>query len=307
MSVLLRQVALRYWRRVGAVFGGSLLAAGTTAYLVIPREYRADVVLATVTSQRTPALGGLAALANLPTQGGLVATPEVVAALMRTNGVLSETAKTRVGPRSCVARLSGADAEPVVQSRIVQLMRARSDVQVDRRTGLMTATIVSADTAAARACLMRLVQISSDRFARTARVQAMTQARGLATRVDSAAAQLRQAEAALNTFVRHNRNITPYSVGLADYERLRRAAQLSEQVYLQAITERETAEARVLEDTPAVVVVDDIPTDLPRVSRGVAQKALVVAVVVTLLFFAVLTTRMAAREPFRSMFASWHS
>lgn len=303
-ALVLRHMLLRYWKAIAATFVGATIVAGAIAYFVIVREYRAELVVATVTAQRGPSLSGLAAtIANLNPQGGLTPTPDMVAALFMSNGVLSGTGRANAGGVSCVQRLSGAEGPVGRETEVTRLMRSRAAVTVDRRTGLMSVAMISSDTGAARLCVKEFVRLASERFTRTARGQAVLQTQGLHARVDTAAAKLRESEDALTSFLQRNRSIPAYSVAAAQHERLRRAVTIAEQVYVQARTEQEGAEARVWEETPAVVVVDDVPADLPRVPRGIAQRALFIALLATLVVTVVLTWMVARREPYATMLA----
>jgi uncharacterized protein involved in exopolysaccharide biosynthesis len=291
LSAVLR-IIRRRWRLVGVVFlGAGVLAAAIR--LVLPRQYEAEVVLATVTSSRNPnALGGLAAtLTGLQATGGMTPTPDMIVALMTARGVLLDVGRSTgslPGAQNLAQRLS-RKTRLLADYEVEDKMRDHLTPIVDRKTGLVTVRIRSSDSAAARAAAKLLVRTSSDRFVQTTRAQASSQVRGMEARVDTAFNSLQEAERQLIAFRRSNRVVEEYSAVAAERDRLTRAITISERTYMQAVADRESALARVLEDTPSVVIVDDVPRELRPLSRqlvlitgffGVLAAAAVVGVLV---------------------------
>ena len=76
-----------------------------------------------------------------------------------------------------------------------------------------------------------------------------------------------------------------------------REKSLAEQVYSQAATDRESAVARELEETPTVVVQDPLPPVLPKVRKHLALKVVISGVVsFVLICLAVLITDFTKRR-----------
>jgi capsule polysaccharide export protein KpsE/RkpR len=67
-------------------------------------------------------------------------------------------------------------------------------------------------------------------------------------------------------------------VSALEQQAIQRDIQIAQQAYTEAVTAREAAYARELEQTPAVVVIDPVPAELPAVSRYNLFYSLAVAV-----------------------------
>jgi hypothetical protein len=63
-----------------------------------------------------------------------------------------------------------------------------------------------------------------------------------------------------------------------------REIRFAEQVYTQAVTERDAAFAQELEATPTVVVQDPLPVTLPKVRKKIVLKTAIAALVSVVLF-----------------------
>jgi uncharacterized protein involved in exopolysaccharide biosynthesis len=94
------------------------------------------------------------------------------------------------------------------------------------------------------------------------RAQASAKRVAQAERVDSARRQLRRAEERSLSFLASNRAFTQYSPASISRQQLEREVTAAQSVYSQARSDYESAVARELEETPAVVVVDSIPNRL---------------------------------------------
>jgi uncharacterized protein involved in exopolysaccharide biosynthesis len=75
-----------------------------------------------------------------------------------------------------------------------------------------------------------------------------------------------------------NRSFENYSPAAIVRQRIEREVSNAQTVYAQAITDREAAIARELEATPAVVIVDPIPTRLLPESRHVIVKLMLAGI-----------------------------
>ena len=106
----------------------------------------------------------------------------------------------------------------------------------------------------------------------TVRAQARLQREAQAVRVDSARRRVVRTDADLRQYLRGNRFIADFSLSGVERDRLARELELSQDVYRQASADFEGAVARELQETPAVVVVDEPPTVLPRRSRYLLLK-----------------------------------
>jgi len=272
-------------KRRQIVLGVILIAGVVGAWSALrPRQYKAEMSLTPVTSNRSaPALGGLAALAGATLQTGYTLTPQRMVELLKSRAVLGGVGLSNVpnSPDRVVDRLVGErykadDAESVGR----QLLK-RLTVGSNKETGTITLSVSHKDSALARLIAARVVDSASQIFVRTARAQATQLREAQEARVANAAAQLTSAEERLREFNFANRAAPPFSTQGIERDRLSRQIRFAEQVYTQAMTERDAAFARELEATPTVVVQDPLPKILPKVRKKVIMKTAVAAVVAT--------------------------
>jgi hypothetical protein len=146
-------------------------------------------------------------------------------------------------------------------------MRRALSVTVDRKTGLLHVAARHSDTTLVRQLVTLDIKIGGDAFTQMIRTQASAQREGQEARVSTTLAHLREMEGQLMYFLRANRLIAPHSAAALEQQRLQRDIQVAQQAYTEAVTAREAAYARELEQTPAVVVVDPVPAELAPVPK----------------------------------------
>ena len=263
---------------------GVILVAGTVGVwsALRPRLYKAEMSLTPVTSTRSSqALGGLAALAGATLQSGYTLTPQRMVELLKSRVVLAGVGLSTVGnsQQRVVDRIVGEryesdDAESVAR-QLTKLMTVGSN----KETGTITLAVSHKDSALARLIAARVVDSASQIFVRTSRAQATQLRQAQEARVANAASQLAAAEERFREFNYGNRAAPPFSTQGIERERLSRQIRFAEQVYTQAMTERDAAYGRELEATPTVVVQDPLPTELPKVRKKVVWKTAIAGVV----------------------------
>jgi uncharacterized protein involved in exopolysaccharide biosynthesis len=284
------------------VLAAALLSAAVTAavvVLLVPRRYEASMTLAAVTAQRLPAgVAGLAGLSGLMADQGFQATPDLLAQILESRRVLLEVAEAPIAPGSPVRVIDRVAAgEPT--ERLIDVerrMRRTVTVGVDRRTSLIRLSVRHPDSATARRVSTQLVEVAGRTFATLAKSQAAAKRIGQETRAERLEATLRQAELRLVGFLAATRALPPFSPLHAERQRLERDISIAQQAYTQAVAEREAALARELEQTPVLVAVDPLPSELAPLPRFAAFYAALVAIVVLFL----LTSVLAAREVVRA-------
>jgi hypothetical protein len=285
--------------------GRRILAAGVLlACLIVgittlmrPRLFKAELTLSPVGSSITPsALGGLAASLAGAGMTGFQLTPARFVELLLSRRVLAAVALSPVAGQSTtrvIDRLPGTPPAPgdleTLHRRVINLVNA----SINKETGTITVRVDLSDSALARTIAQRAVAEASQAFVETARAQATQLRIAQTVRVDSAARQLRRAEEDLRAFLSANRaSVAPFSVASLERERLQRAILLYSTVYTQAVTDRESAVAKELQETPTVVVVDSLPPTLPAVRRRLIFKVGLTALV----SFVVIATLLLLRE-----------
>lgn len=268
---------LENWRLIA---GGSFLVALVTlaVTLLLPRKYEATIEMTTVVSPRTLSLGGGLASSLLGSAGlGLQPTPQFVVSLTDMHSVLSQVAFSRIdsaSPQRVIDRVVRKEHASMPENRIDEAMRKIISTDFDRQTGIITLSVTHRDSALARIVATRLVSATQAAFLRASRAQATELRRAQERRVDSAASQLTTAERRLVDFLAGNRQIAPYSTAAVEQQSLQRAIDIAQTMYSQAVTERESAVAKELEDTPVVVVIDPLADQIPPVSRKIPLKVI---------------------------------
>jgi len=236
------------------------------ATLVPAREYTASVVLAAVPNARNGALpGGLSAILGAAQLGGVQSTPYFIAKLLLLRSVITTVAGEKVADArggTVIERILEEPASGIRPQRIEPAMRDVVSAEVDKQTGLIVLRATHTDSAVVRQIANRLVETASQTFVRVSRAQATSQRAAQGERVDSARRQLRRAEERVLSFMSSNRAFTAFSPASISKQQLEREVTNAQTVYSQARTDYETAVARELEETPAVVIVDPIPTRL---------------------------------------------
>jgi uncharacterized protein involved in exopolysaccharide biosynthesis len=264
----IRALVAPYRRRWRMVVGVSVIAWGVAlATALIPaRRYTASLVLAAVPNARTSALsGGLTAILGSAQLGGVQSTPYFIAKLLLLRSVIMQVASEPVADSragTVIERVLEDRAANIRPTQVEPAMRDVISAEVDKQTGLIALRATHADSAVVRQIANRLVATASETFIKVSRAQASAQRIAQAERVDSARRQLHRAEERALNFLASNRAFTQYSPASISRQQLEREVTSAQTVYSQARTDYESAVARELEETPAVVVVDSIPTRL---------------------------------------------
>jgi uncharacterized protein involved in exopolysaccharide biosynthesis len=272
---------LRSWRLVA---GALLISWGATLALVLipEREYKAEVILAAVPNTKMASLaGGISSLLGNAQLGGVQSTPYFVTRLLTIGGVVRAVAHSP-GPgedrTTIIERVLDRPAAEIRVAEVEPQMRDIMAANVDKQTGLVTFSVTHRDSALARWVNERVVSTASQTFVRVARSQASEQrAAGLA-HADSVRRQLRRAEQQLQAFGSSHRVYANYSEAALERQRLERDVANAQTAYTQAMSDQQAAIARELEDTPALVVVDPIASELTPEPRQAVLKLLLASV-----------------------------
>ena len=292
----------RRWRLVLAVLAVAWLGA-LAAVLVPARRYTATVVLAAVPNARTSSLsGGLSAILGSAQLGGVQSTPYFITKLMLLRSVITQVASERVADArgGTVIERVLEEKGSIKPARVEPAMRDAVSAEVDKQTGLITVKTTLPDSAVARLITRRLVEKASETFVRVSRAQASSQRVAQAERVDSAQRQLRRAEERSREFVSANRAYTAFSEAAVMRRTVEREVSNAQTVYSQARSDYETAVARELEETPAVVVVDSIPNRLLPDPRHAPLKLVLASALALLIVTVILWSQREFQEPRRA-------
>ncbi|MFN0179401.1 MAG: GNVR domain-containing protein [Gemmatimonadales bacterium] len=267
----------RRWRLV-ATWCLSAATIAAAAALVIPRPFEAAAVLATVgganpLSSLGPLAGAAAAFGGVALgKGDLNPTPDLISALLVSRKVLSTVGSGRLEDgRLLIEALKG---EPVARSEVAREMRRFIRTSISPQTGLVTVTARHRDSGLARRVAASAIEETTRSFVDASRSQARGLRLAQEERLDSARRQVTRAEKALIGFLSVNRVVGDFSLKSVERDRLARDVDVARQVYLQATGDRESAVARELQQTPAIVILDPAPEDLPKRPRRALITAL---------------------------------
>jgi uncharacterized protein involved in exopolysaccharide biosynthesis len=199
---------------------------------------------------------------------------------------VDSASKTRI-----IDRLLGETPATLPQSQIPKAMLNSLAFSLDRKTGLLDVSARHSDSALARLLATRIVDVGAETYSAVMRSQASAQRAGQERRVALTEQQLRQTEARQLEFLRSNRSLSSYSATSLQNQALQRDVQIAQQAYTEAVGAREAAYARELEQTPAVVMVDPVPSELSPVPKYHLFYSLAVAVVVAFAYMTLLLAR----------------
>jgi hypothetical protein len=263
---------------LGCVLVGSWL-------LLAPRTFVATAQLATISPNRTAgASASIAAALGGLQNAGVQATPALIVQLSRSNAVLANVGTTRVreaGNRRLVDLIAHREpGDDVGDERVPEKVRSILDMSADNQSGLIRFSATHRDSAVARRTLIRLVEEVNKAYLNASQAQARAIADAQAGRVDSAATRLALAESRALEYARSNRQSQPYSFPALERTRLERERDFAQTLYVQAVSDRDAAVGRALEQTPALIVVDPVPAKLKPQSRGVVVKLILTGLVI---------------------------
>lgn len=286
---LFRPLARSWYLVAGSVVLALALGA---AYLTVRGErYEARATLLAITGGTPTGIGeGLASSLLNVAAGGVQATPALLLRLAELDGVMREIAYTPLpfAPSERVIDRLVQDADTRRQpGRAADAVRDAVDVEADRQTGVVSVRVSHGDSALARFLVDQTVATLRATFTRASRSQAAELRQAQESRVAVSRDRLRTAESALVKFLSANRGISAFSSASITRQSLERDISIAQSVYMQAVTEMEAARSRELEQTPAVLVLDPLPEELPRVPRR-TPLVLALAVVLGLVVGAVL-------------------
>ncbi len=288
-------------RRRQIVLGSIAIALAVGGWAALnPRKYKAELSLTPVISQKSSsALGGIAALAGATLNQGYQLTPARMVELIRSRTVLAGVGMSPVGSSGSdrvIDRFLGERYTRDDPEEVAKQLARRLSVASNKETGTVTVAVQHRDSALARIIAARVVDSASQIFVRTSRAQAQQLRMAQEARVVNAAAQLAAAEERFRAFTFANRAAPPFSDAGLERERLNRVVQLAEQVYTQAATDRESAYAQELQETPTVVVQDPLPSRLPKVRKRIVMKTAIAGIVSLVLISLVVLAAEVTRK-----------
>ncbi len=265
-----------------------LLAIGLG--LATPREYEGAIVVTPVSNRP----GGNASLAATVLGAGALgdfqSSPILVSRIARLDGVLLAVAKDTVDDKGhrIIDRMRGEGPGAVDDRAALAAMRKVVSSAADLQSGLVTIRVTARDSGLVRRITNRVLAQTSAAFVNTTRAQASALKHSQDARLANAQRRLAEAEDAMRTFRTTNRRTSEYSVASLVEQRLQRELNIATELHSQAVSAREGAAARELEEAPALVVVDGLPDQLQPKPRGLLLKAITWSLLAGAVLFTVL-------------------
>jgi uncharacterized protein involved in exopolysaccharide biosynthesis len=244
--------------------------------LLKPRVYEGTIIVSPVSNRPGLGSGSLAAsVLGAGAAGDFQSTPILVSRIARLDGVLLAVALDTIGPKAgrVIDRMRDEAPGSVDDRTALETMRTAVSSAADLQSGLVTIRVVAEDSALIRRLAAKLIQQTSAAFVNTTRAQGSALKHAQDARLSGAQSRLTDAENAERAFRMTNRPTRDYSVASLEEQRLQRELRIATDLYSQAVTAREAAAARELEEAPALVVVDGLPSHLQPQPRGLALKA----------------------------------
>jgi hypothetical protein len=291
--IILTRGNLRSIIGIPTLVGGIVLVQG----LLAPRVFEVPLVVSPVSSRLGATSGGIAAsVLGASMMGGLQSTPALVARLARLDGVLLRVAKQPVngGSIRVIDKLRGESAGEVTDRSALVAMKEVISATADPQTGLVSVRVAATDSAMVRLISSSILTETSEAFLQASRAQATALKLAQEARLDTARRRLSEAEEAMRSFRSSNRAVTAVSSASLTEAKLRRNLTLAEDLYRRAAEERESAASRELEETPALVIVDGIPSELQPRSRGLLLRTILWSTFALVIVLMVLRARIVA-------------
>lgn len=276
---------LRYWRPIVAVPAALALVVGVWT-ISGPRTYVASATfLPQASDTRGP--GGAAALAQ---QFGLSLgtdrageSPQFYVNLLRRNVVLRQALESEYivpgeagGTRqvTLLAFLGYDDPSPADLRRALEELEQSITASADRETGEIRFRVSASDPRLAEQVAARLLEILDTFNKEVRRSRAREEGRFISERVTEAQAELAATEAALQDFLRSNRQFNDSPELMAEHDRLQRQVAMRQEVYTSLVRSQEQARIDAVRDTPVFTVIDHPAGMAEPEGRGTVRRAL---------------------------------
>jgi uncharacterized protein involved in exopolysaccharide biosynthesis len=265
------------WRRAVAV-GVIAAAAFAGATHLMPERWVSEAEFMPQANRTASSFGGIAAQLGIEVPTAEPAqSPQFYVELLRSRHFLTRadgrypTVSGDSAALRDLLRIGGRDSSVALQ-RVAARLDDRLGVFVAPRTGVVSATVSMPDPVVAQAVMRQLLDLLDAFNVETRRSRAQAERVFTERRVAELRAELRDAEDALEGFLRTNR-ITQFSPELTfQRDRLVREVTLRSQVYAMMVQSYEQARIEEVRDTPVLtrLIGPTLPVRPSRQSSGVA-------------------------------------
>jgi uncharacterized protein involved in exopolysaccharide biosynthesis len=297
--------------------------------LVLPSVYTAETTVTPVTTatggvgaSALASLAGLAGQLGVSTGGGGTLSPDFIANVLKSREVLTETVQSRFQDRASdgkelplleILRVQGP-SEPARLNQGVRKLGNSVQTKVDRSTGIVTLAVKARDPQLAAGIANQMVVILNRFNLERRQSQSREQARFTRERMNEAAGELRQAEAAQLRFLQANREYQGSPVLEFEGSRLQRAVDLKQEVYVSLVKAYDEARISEVRDTPVITTIDSaVVPDVRSAPRPVLNMAIailaggVIAFVLVFLLEQRARAERSAAPEYRALRQAWNA
>jgi tyrosine-protein kinase Etk/Wzc len=329
-DVSLIQLLTPLVRRWKLLLGIPLICGIVTALvsLVLPSFYTAKTTLTPVASSSIgglsgsalASLAGLAGLAGLSSSSGGSLSPDFIAEVLKSREVLTATLDSpfRGAPGEAerpLLDILGVKGRTEAQriNRGLRKFEKAVKTRVDHSTGIVALTVQARNPELAASIANRMMVILNSFNLERRQSQSREQARFTGERLAQAEAELHQAEAAELRFLQANREYRGAPILEFERNRLQRAVDLKQEVYVSLAKAYDEARISEVRDTPVITIIDSAvapdrrsaPKPLLNGALGFLAGGLLAFLLVFLLEQRTHAMRSAAPE-YRSFRQAWN-
>ena len=283
----------------------SAIVTGVT--LLLPKKYTTTVSFAPVSPTIASGIGGLASQLGVSLPGidasqspdfyaDLLESPEVLRRLALTEYKVSDGADTLKGTFVDLYGIEEGDPGKTLAEAIRVLDKKILSIGFNRQTSIVSVDVKTTWRDLSYEVAARLLELVNDFNLNRLQLQASQERRFLGERLDTARAELRRAEGALEEFLQRNRSYPNSPALLFEHDRLQREAGLRQEVYSMLTQGYEQARMQAVRNTPSISLIDHPAPALRYDPRHIALKALGGFWGGAVLTFLVLLGAEAARE-----------
>jgi uncharacterized protein involved in exopolysaccharide biosynthesis len=260
-------------RRWPLIAGFALAGAVVTAIVLLLQRpvYTGKTTFTPETSSASGLAGSLAGLAGLAGQLGVATmatssvSPDFFAGVLHSREILRSTLESEFPDSSARGRASralvdildvrGRSPEARLQKGVRQLEK-QTDVEIDRRTGIVTLSVEMPNRDLAAGVANRMVELLNRFNLERRQSQSREERRFSGDRLAAAERELRAAEQAHLAFLQRNRLYSESPLLTFEANRLSREVQLKQEVFLTLTKAYEQARISEVRDTPVLTVID---------------------------------------------------
>jgi len=256
---------------VGCGVGLAILVAALV--LLWPREYTSTATFMPQTSDETLSrLSGIAAEFGVTVPGADPGdSPAFYASLLTSRDILRAVVLTAYplstergdSARATLVELYEVDGDsPAIRrDKAVERFLKDLDIETERETELIRLEVTTPWPSVSQGAAQRLLDLVSRFNLTTRQTQAGAERRFVESRLETARAELRAAEARFQTFLQRNREFSNSPALVFENDRLNREVELRQQVVTSLVQSFEQSRIDEVRNTPVTTIVE--PPDLP--------------------------------------------